>query len=79
MEDRGLRPLKIWVCGGVERRGDPFTLCLLFPLYGRGRMYAARARLPHDNVFWLATAFPLLCRAGVHARRNPPRNNVFWL
>ena len=48
MEDRGLRPLKIRVCGGVERRDDPFTLCLLFPLYGRGRMYApvpARPRI----------------------------------
>ena len=49
MEDRGLRPLKIRVCGGVERRGDPFTLCLLFPLYCRGRMHAARARPPPDG------------------------------
>ena len=32
MEDRGLRPLKNWVCGVIEHGGCPGTVCMVFML-----------------------------------------------
>ena len=49
---------------------------LLYPFAGcsrsvrRGRMYAARDRLPCCNGFWLAYAVPGVCRGGIHASRQ---------
>ncbi len=45
-------------------------LFLLFPPYCRGRMYAARARLPRGNVFGFVYAVPGVCRGGIYASRQ---------
>ena len=52
-------PRENLVCVGVERGGRQGTGCMACILVCRGRMHAARACLPYDNVFGLMCAVPL--------------------
>ena len=52
-------PRENLVCGVVARRNQPFTGRVVFTFPCRGRMHAARACLPYDNVFGLMCAVPL--------------------
>ena len=68
-----MRPLaakKNQVCGVVEHSGNPFTVYMVCISHGRGRIHAARGRLPCGNVFGFVYAVPGVCRGGNYASRQ---------
>ena len=46
------------VCGVIEHSGNPFMVYMVCISHGRGRMVAARGRLPRGNVFGACTRLP---------------------